>query len=138
LRACTVLPGCAVRRRRLRLFGIVVAAARPTGLFPRHEVYDRVFTSAHDRNSHWYGAFEVPAGVAGGAALIVFATIAAGGRTGYQTARSLDRDREWLLLCYWLLLPLAVFFLALTLAAVALPQSCHLLIMARRWHTGGD
>ena len=29
------------------------------GYFLDYEVYDRVFTSAHDRNSQWYGAFEV-------------------------------------------------------------------------------
>jgi len=37
-----------------------VVATRPdlAGYFLGHEVYDRVFTSVHQRNARWYGAFE--------------------------------------------------------------------------------
>jgi len=125
-------------------FGVVVAQQPDRlGYFLGHEVYDRVFTSAHDRNSQWYGAFKVylPVLVAGALPWIVLATFAAGGpMTGYRTLRSRLRERNgpWLLLGYWLLLPLAVFFLARSrLQLYVLPLFVPLaLIMARplaRW-----
>lgn len=99
-------------------FGVIVAQQPDRlGYFLGYEVYDRVFTSTHDRNSQWYGAFKTYLPVLLGGALpwIVLATIAAGGPM--QAGRSLRdrlraRDPQWRLLCYWLVLPLAVFFLA--------------------------
>jgi 4-amino-4-deoxy-L-arabinose transferase len=126
-------------------FGIVVAQQPDRlGYFLGYEVYDRVFTSAHDRNSQWYGAFKVylPVLLAGALPWAVLATIAAGGPvTACRTLRSRlrERDRQWLLLGYWLLLPLAVLFLARSrLQLYVLPLFVPLaLIMARplaRWH----
>ncbi len=125
-------------------FGIVVAQQPDRlGYFLGYEVYDRVFTSAHDRNSQWYGAFKVylPVLLAGALPWIVLATIAGGGPlAGYRALRDRlgTRDRQWLLLCYWLLLPLAVFFLARSrLQLYVLPLFVPMaLIMARplsRW-----
>ena len=87
------------------------------GYFLGYEVYDRVFTAKHDRNSEWYGAFEIylPVLLVGALPWWVLSLIAAGGpRKAWQTlrARIAGRDRDWLLLAWWLLLPLAVFFLA--------------------------
>ena len=125
-------------------FGIVVAQQPDRlGYFLGYEVYDRVFTSAHDRNSQWYGAFKVYLPVLLGGALpwIVFATLAAGGPIpAWRALRSRlhAREPQWLLLCYWLLLPLAVFFLARSrLQLYVLPLFVPLaLILARplaRW-----
>ncbi len=99
-------------------FGVVVAQQPDRlGYFLGYEVYDRVFTAVHDRNSQWYGAFEVylPVLLAGTLPWLVFSLTAAGGPVNAcRTLRSRlrERDRHWLLLCYWLLVPLAIFFLA--------------------------
>ena len=125
---------------------VVIVAQQPDrlGYFLGHEVYDRVFTAAHDRNAQWYGAFKVylPVLLAGALPWIVFASIAAGGPV--RSIRSLrqklrERDRDWLLLAYWLLLPMAVFFLARSrLQLYVLPLFVPLaLVMARplaNWH----
>ena len=87
------------------------------GYFLGYEVYDRVFTATHARNAEWYGGFEVylPVFLAGALPWWALALVAAGGPRGAwrslrETVRA--RDREALLLLYWLALPTAVFFLA--------------------------
>lgn len=87
------------------------------GYFVGGEVYDRVFTARHDRNAQWYGGFKIylPVLLVGALPWWVLALVAVGGpRAAWQRARSRvrERDRSALLLLYWLLLPLAVFFLA--------------------------
>jgi 4-amino-4-deoxy-L-arabinose transferase len=87
------------------------------GYFLGYEVYDRVFTSTHDRNAEWYGGFEVylPVLLLGAMPWPVLAVAAAGGpRAAWRTfrARVGERDRHALLLLYWFALPLAVFFVA--------------------------
>jgi 4-amino-4-deoxy-L-arabinose transferase len=108
------------------------------GYFLGYEVYDRVFTATHDRNAQWYGAFEVylPMLVVGTLPWSVLALVAAGGpRAAWRQWRDRLRHRrpEWLLLAYWLLVPLAVFFLARSrLQLYVLPLFVPLaLIMAR-------
>jgi 4-amino-4-deoxy-L-arabinose transferase len=99
-------------------FGIVVAQdPSRLGYFLGYEVYDRVFTAVHDRNSQWYGAFEVylPMLLVGTLPWPPLAIIAAGGpRAAWHTLqqRLRARQRDWLMLAYWILLPLAVFCLA--------------------------
>jgi hypothetical protein len=120
-------------------FGIVVAQQPDRlGYFLGYEVYDRVFTAAHDRNAQWYGALEVyvPMLLVGTLPWSPLAAIAAGGpAAAWRTFRSRlrERNRDWLLLAYWLLLPLAVFFLARSrLQLYVLPLFVPLaLIMAR-------
>jgi len=99
-------------------FGIVVAQD-PTrlGYFVGYEVYDRVFTSAHDRNAEWYGALLVygPVFLFGALPWWPLALTAAGGpRRAWADfrARLTARDRDWLLLAWWFFVPLAVFCLA--------------------------
>ena len=87
------------------------------GYFLGYEVYDRVFTGVHARNSEWYGGFEiyVPVLLAGSLPWWAIALAASGGARGaWRKLRERVRahDRELLLLLYWFLLPLAVFFLA--------------------------
>jgi 4-amino-4-deoxy-L-arabinose transferase len=99
-------------------FGVVVAQQPDRlGYFLGYEVYDRIFTATHDRNAQWYGAFKVylPVLLVGTLPWLLFAVIAAGGpMRGWRALRKKLRegDRDWLLLAYWLLLPLAIFFLA--------------------------
>jgi 4-amino-4-deoxy-L-arabinose transferase len=127
-------------------FGIVVRQdPNRLGYFLGYEVYDRVFTSTHDRNAHWYGAFEVyvPVLLVGTLPWLLFAVSAAGGPAAASRTlrvRLRERNRDWLLLAYWLLLPLAVFFLAQSrLQLYVLPLFVPLaLAMARpltRWRT---
>jgi 4-amino-4-deoxy-L-arabinose transferase-like glycosyltransferase len=120
-------------------FGILVA--RHPGLlgyFLGHEVYNRVFTAAHDRNAHWYGAFEVyvPVLALGMLPWSALALTAAGGPRGAWNAfrdRLRRRDPDWLLLAWWLLLPLAVFFLARSrLQLYVLPLFVPLALMTAR------
>ena len=99
-------------------FGLVIYE-EPDRLeyFLEYEVYDRLFTSTHDRNSRWSGALEIylPMLIAGTLPWSVLAVIAAGGPRqawGKLRSRLRVRDRDWLLLSYWLFMPLAVFFLA--------------------------
>ena len=87
------------------------------GYFLGYEVYDRVFTAAHNRNSHWYGAFEVyvPVLVVGALPWWALALAAAGGpRAAWHRVRERvrARDRATLLLLYWFVVPLVVFCLA--------------------------
>ena len=98
---------------------VVLIAQQPDRLkyFLGYEVYDRVFTAAHDRNAQWYGGLEVylPVILVGTLPWSVLALIAAGGpRKAFIGFRDKlrGRSRDWLLLAYWLLLPLVVFFLA--------------------------
>jgi len=120
-------------------FGIVVAQQPDRlGYFLGYEVYDRVFTAVHDRNSQWYGAFEVylPVLLVGTLPWLVFSLNAAGGPVNaYRRLRSRlrERDRHWLLLCYWLLVPLATFFLARSrLQLYVLPLFVPLALMMAR------
>ena len=85
--------------------------------FLGYEVYDRVFTARHARNAEWYGGFEVyvPVFLAGALPWSVLALVAAGGpRDAWRSIgrQVRARDREALLLLYWLVLPTVVFFLA--------------------------
>jgi 4-amino-4-deoxy-L-arabinose transferase len=125
-------------------FGLIVAQdPSRLGYFLGYEVYDRVFTSTHDRNAQWYGAFKVylPMLLAGALPWLVFATIAAGGPgAGWRTLhdRLRERNPHWRLLAYWLLVPLAVLFLARSrLQLYVLPLFVPMaLVMARplaRW-----
>jgi 4-amino-4-deoxy-L-arabinose transferase len=87
------------------------------GYFLGGEVYDRVFTARHDRNAQWYGGFKVylPVLVLGSLPWWALALAALGGpRSAWQRVRDRvrERDRATLLLLYWVLVPLAVFFLA--------------------------
>lgn len=118
----------------------VLIAQQPDrlGYFLGNEVYARVFTAKHDRNSHWYGAFEVyvPMLLVGTLPWSVFALVAAGGpRAAWREWRGRLRQRrpEWLLLAYWLLVPLAVFFLARSrLQLYVLPLFVPLALMMAR------
>ena len=124
-------------------FGVVVAQQPDRlGYFLGYEVYDRVFTAAHDRNAQWYGAFEVyvPMLIVGTLPWSPLAIIAAGGpAAAWRTFRTRlrERNRDWLLLAYWLLLPLAVFFLARSrLQLYVLPLFVPLALMMARALTG--
>ncbi len=125
-------------------FAIIVAQQPDRlGHFLGYEVYGRVFTSAQHRNPQWYGAFRVyvPVLLAGTLPWLVVAIIAAGGLGNVWQAlrkRMHERDPQWLLLAYWLLVPLTVFFFARSrLDLYVLPLFVPLaLIMARplsRW-----
>jgi 4-amino-4-deoxy-L-arabinose transferase len=99
-------------------FSLVIAQEPARlGHFLGEEVYGRVFTALQDRYPQWYGGFEVymPVLLAGMLPWAAFALRAAGGiGPGWRRlrARLEARDRNWLLLLWWLLLPLAIFFLA--------------------------
>jgi 4-amino-4-deoxy-L-arabinose transferase-like glycosyltransferase len=85
--------------------------------FLAYELYDRVFSGAHDRNSRWYGGFEVylPMLLVGTLPWSALALAAvAGPRGAWRRIREglRARDRAALLLAYWLVVPLVVFFLA--------------------------
>jgi 4-amino-4-deoxy-L-arabinose transferase-like glycosyltransferase len=85
--------------------------------FLGYEVYDRVFTSTHSRNAEWYGGLLVylPVLIVGALPWSVLAVVAAGGpKVAWSKARACasERSPEWMLLGYWLLLPLAIFMLA--------------------------
>ncbi len=87
------------------------------GYFLGSEVYDRVFTAKHDRNAQWYGGFKVylPVLLVGALPWWLMAIAAAGGpRAAWARLRGsvTERRLDLLLLLYWLLLPLAVFFLS--------------------------
>jgi 4-amino-4-deoxy-L-arabinose transferase len=120
-------------------FAILVAQEPARlGYFLGYEVYDRIFTSTHDRNSQWYGGFEVylPMLLVGTLPWSVLALVAAGGpRTAWRQWRQHLRQRtpDWLLLSYWLLVPLTVFFLARSrLQLYVLPLFVPLALMMAR------
>jgi 4-amino-4-deoxy-L-arabinose transferase len=120
-------------------FGVIVyQEPERLGYFLGYEVYDRVFTAAHDRNAQWYGAFEVylPVLLLGALPWTALALQAAGGpQAAWHSVRQRvrERDRETLLLLYWLLLPLAVFFLARSrLQLYLLPLFVPLALMSAR------
>lgn len=123
---------------------LVIIGQQPDRLryFLGYEVYDRVFTAVHDRNAQWYGAFlvYVPMLVIGTLPWSPLAVVAAGGPVAaWRTfvARLRQRDRDWLLLAYWLLLPLAVFFLARSrLQLYVLPLFVPLALMMARALSG--
>ncbi|HEX6572967.1 MAG TPA: glycosyltransferase family 39 protein [Steroidobacteraceae bacterium] len=97
----------------------VVVAQQPDrlGYFFGYEVYDRMFTPAHDRNAEWYGGLEVygPMLLFGTLPWSLVALFAAGGPgaawRGLRT-RLRARRADDLLLVYWVLVPLLVLFLA--------------------------
>jgi 4-amino-4-deoxy-L-arabinose transferase-like glycosyltransferase len=99
-------------------FGLVIAED-PGRLryFVGYEIYDRVFTSTHNRNSEWYGPFAVylPMFVVG---LLPWSAIALTSAGGVRQAWSRlvgavnDRRLPTLLLLYWTLLPAIVFLAA--------------------------
>jgi 4-amino-4-deoxy-L-arabinose transferase len=87
------------------------------GYFLGYEVYDRIFTGTHQRNSRWYQAFEIylPVLIFGALPWWPMALAGAGGpraAIGKLRSRIAQRDREWLLLLYWFGVPLLIFFLA--------------------------
>jgi 4-amino-4-deoxy-L-arabinose transferase len=110
----------------LLLFGVVaftwfaiIVYQRPDrlGYFLGSEVYDRVFTAKHDRNAQWYGGFKIylPVLLVGALPWWILAIVAAGGpRAAWArlSAGVSERRHDVLLLLYWLLLPLAVFFMS--------------------------
>jgi 4-amino-4-deoxy-L-arabinose transferase-like glycosyltransferase len=108
------------------------------GYFLGYEVYDRVFTAAHDRNAQWYGAFEVylPVLLLGALPWPALAVAALGGPREawrWMKARVRERDRETLLLLYWFVLPLAVFCIARSrLQLYVLPLFVPLAVMSAR------
>lgn len=119
---------------------VAIIAQQPDRLryFLGYEVYDRVFTAVHDRNAQWYGAFAVyvPVLLVGMLPWSVMAVFAAGGlrRAGQSLRGALRRgDQSLLLTLYWLLLPLAAFFLARSrLQLYILPLFVPLALLAAR------
>ena len=98
---------------------VLVIAQDPGRLqyFLGYEVYDRVFTATHNRNAQWYGGLVVylPVLLVGALPWSVLAVVAAGGvRPAWSRLRQRvhERNPQWLLLLYWLLVPLAIFMLA--------------------------
>ena len=83
LRAMLVPSGVALFAVVAFTWFALVIAQQPDRLqyFLGYEVYDRVFTATHDRNSQWYGGFEVylPVLIAGTLPWCVLALVAAGG-----------------------------------------------------------
>lgn len=137
----------------LSWFAVVVAQDPDRlGYFLGYEVYDRVFTRTHNRNSEWYGPLEIylPVLLVGALPWAVIALRTAGGpRAAWRQwcDRLRARDRDWLLLTWWLLLPLAVFCLARSrLQLYILPLFVPIALMlsrplarwcasnTRRWH----
>ena len=87
------------------------------GYFLGYEVYDRIFTGTHQRNSRWYRLSRSTCLSCWLGALPwwLLALIGAGGprgAIGRLRTRVAVRDREWLLLLYWFGVPLLIFFLA--------------------------
>lgn len=99
-------------------FAVLIAQdPQRLGYFVGYEVYDRVFTAAHDRNDEWYAPVTIfgPMFLLGALPWWVMATIAAAGPRGAWSAfraRLRAADRGWRLLAWWFLLPLAIFCLA--------------------------
>ena len=99
-------------------FGVVIQ--RDPGrlqYFLGYEVYDRIFTATHKRNAEWYGGLLVylPVLAVGALPWWAFAVRAAGGfGAAWRKARDRVQAREpqWLLLLYWLSVPLTIFMLA--------------------------
>lgn len=123
---------------------VIIANPGLLGYFVHYEVVGRVFTDIHDRNSHWYGAFQVylPVLLLGMLpwSLILLAPARALWRQrralgGWWRARAIE-DR-WLLI--WFTLPLLVFAFARSrLPLYVLPLLVPLaLLIARRWQARG-
>ena len=96
-----------------------VIATRPdlAGYFVGYEVYDRLFTSAHDRNAQWFGGLRVY-GAALGVGLLPWSLVLAGllktkprAPEGERPAGTRGIADQRLLWC-WVLVPLAVFLIA--------------------------
>jgi 4-amino-4-deoxy-L-arabinose transferase len=110
--------------------------------FLGYEVYDRVFTAAHNRNAEWYGALIVylPMFIVGLLPWWVMALVASGGpRPAWGRLRNAVRSRnaQALLLLYWFLLPAAVFFAARSrLQLYVLPLFVPLALLAGRAMSG--
>ncbi len=106
--------------------------------FLGYEVYDRVFTAAHDRNAQWYGALLIylPMFVVGFLPWWVLALVARGGpRPAWSGLRDAVRRREpqVLLLVYWFVVPALVFFAARSrLQLYVLPLFVPLALLAGR------
>jgi 4-amino-4-deoxy-L-arabinose transferase-like glycosyltransferase len=99
-------------------FGVLIAQD-PDRLsyFVGYEVYDRVFTAKHHRNAQWYGGVEIyfPVLLAGALPWWVLSIAAAGGpRSAWDALRERirARDRDWLLMAAWFVVPFAAFMLA--------------------------
>ena len=119
---------------------VIVANPGLLDYFVGYEVYGRVFTDVHDRNSHWYGAIQVYTPVLLLGMLpwswVLWPRIRGmwrqrGALREWWQARAIE-DR-WLLL--WFALPLVVFCLARSrLPLYLLPLMVPLaLLVARRW-----
>ena len=126
-------------------FGLLIAQ-EPDRLkyFLGYEVYERVFTAKHRRNAEWYGAFEIylPVLLVGLLPWTALSLAAAGGpRRAWSSFRDRlhGRDRQWLLLAWWFILPLAIFFLSRSrLQLYVLPLFVPLSIMTARALAGWE
>ncbi len=131
----------------LLLFAVVagtwfalVIAQQPDRLkyFLGYEVYDRIFTAAHNRNAEWYGALltYLPMFIVGFLPWWVMSLIAVGGpRRAWHRLTSAVRARnpQVLLLLSWFVLPAAVFFAARSrLQLYVLPLFVPLALLAGR------
>jgi len=110
------------------------------GYFLHYEIVDRMFTSVHERNPEWYGAFKVylPTFLLGTIPWIV--PVGAGLRRAPRLVtprfwRSLRRDDpDLLFLLLWFLGPLAIFALARSrLPLYVLPLFVPLSVLIGRW-----
>jgi 4-amino-4-deoxy-L-arabinose transferase-like glycosyltransferase len=145
LRQMFALPGLALFAVVAFWWFALVIGQQPDRLqyFLGYEVYDRIFTATHARNAEWYGALEVylPVLLVGTLPWSALALRAVGGvRTGVALLRQrlAARDDDWLLLAYWVGVPLLVFVVARSrLQLYVLPLFVPLaLVMARplaRW-----
>ena len=123
---------------------VLVIAQQPDRLkyFLGYEVYDRVFTAAHNRNAEWYGALLIylPMLLVGFLPWWVLAVIGGGGvRGSWQRLRAAVSARrpQVLLLLYWFVVPAAIFFAARSrLQLYVLPLFVPLALLASRTLAG--
>jgi len=120
-------------------FGILIAQEPGRlGYFMGYEVYDRVFTSTHDRNAQWYGGLLVylPVLLVGPLPWWALALASVGGpRSAWSRLRVRLRggDREWWLLVAWFTVPFVIFMLARSrLQLYILPLFVPLALVAAR------